>query len=58
MRYRYITIRMVKKTKQDKNPRVLSAGEGAGQHGLLLTADMNVNWYSYFGRQFGYFLQG
>lgn len=57
MKYHDIAIRMVKKTKQDKKPKVLTVGEDAGQQGLSFTAGMNVNQYSCFGRQFGYLLQ-
>lgn len=55
MRYHYITIRMTK--TKNKNPTLLTAGEDAKQQELLFTADVNVNSYSYFGRQFGSFLQ-
>ena len=51
MSYHYTPIRMAKIPNTDN----IDAGENMKQHELTAVGD--VKWYSYFGRQFGSFLQ-
>ena len=44
----------VKFIKSSIRPRSLSAGEVVKQKELSYTAGGNINWYSHYGKQYGY----
>ena len=49
MRYHLIPVRMA----NTKMTRITSVGEDVEKRELLYTADGNVNWHSYCGKQYG-----
>ena len=49
MRYHLTLVKMAIISKQ----QVTSAGEGVEKRALSFTAGGNVNWYNYYGKQYG-----
>ena len=49
---------MLNRTKSEwpslkKNPQITNAGEGVAKREPSYTVGGNVNWYSYYGKQYG-----
>ena len=51
MRYYVTLVRMAIIKKSTNN--IINAGEGLEKRGPSYTASGNVNWYSYYGEQYG-----